>query len=100
MRTYRCKSNWKFWRSALTRCLHKGNYDGSLVKGGSDINALGEHQYCPLHYAVSQSHKEVAKFLIENGAARDGRNEFGETALEIAQRNKNPELVELLSAPV
>ena len=49
------------WRSNLTSVR-------LLIKGGVDINSVGENGYSPLDCALTRNDREVVCFLIENGA--------------------------------
>ena len=39
-----------------------------LIEAGAEIDARGEHQFTPLHEAVSQGKAEVADLLLKHGA--------------------------------
>ena len=50
----------------------------------------------PLHYAVDRSFRDVATFLIDNGAQLDAQDTSGETPLMIAVLCEHEELLKLL----
>jgi len=52
----------------------------------------------PLHIAVSEQHVEMCQLLLENGAATDVKNMFGATPLDFALKNRNQEIVKMISA--
>jgi ankyrin repeat protein len=49
-----------------------------LLKGGMDVNLIGDMGNTPLHYAKNA---EVATLLMAHGASRDIYNEFGKQPL-------------------
>lgn len=57
------------------------------VKGvlscGANVNSRLEHGYTSLHEAYEQGHKEIASFLIENGASVAIKNSWGQTPIDI-----------------
>jgi ankyrin repeat protein len=61
-------------------CLHVAARRGSLravqllLKGGLDVNALGDMSYTPLHWAATP---EIVDVLLGNGADPNIENEFG-----------------------
>lgn len=73
-------------------CMHKAAQRGQLrplellTKGGADINAIGDMGNTPLHYAWVFSKKtgtkDVLNFLLDHGADKTIRNEFGKLPLE------------------
>jgi ankyrin repeat protein len=68
----------------------------ALIDGGADVNAVGEKRMTPLHEAVGQEHLDAAHLLLASGARLTDKNEWGETALDIARRHKRDDLIELL----
>jgi hypothetical protein len=52
----------------------------------------------PLHIAVSEQYVKMCQLLLENGAATDVKNMFGATPLDFALKNRNQEIVEMISA--
>jgi ankyrin repeat protein len=51
-----------------------------------------------LHWAALRGHRQVAEYLLSQGADRNARNGRGETPLQVAIRAKRTELVSLLQA--
>jgi ankyrin repeat protein len=55
-------------------CLHIAAYSSDLraiellIKGGIDINSLGDMEQTALAYAKRKGDEEVVNFLIQNGA--------------------------------
>jgi ankyrin repeat protein len=68
----------------------------ALIDAGADVNAIGEQRMTPLHEAVGQERVEAVKLLLARGARLTDKNEWGETALDIARRHKRDDLIELL----
>jgi ankyrin repeat protein len=52
----------------------------------------------PLHEATSQGHYDAVRVLLLLGARTDIRNEWGQTALDIASLRKREKLVDLLTS--
>ena len=48
-----------------------------FLDAGADINAQGEDDYTPLHYAIEQDKVEVARLLIARGASLQKKDRFG-----------------------
>jgi len=65
-------------------CLHIAAIRGDiravelLIKAGLDINKPGDMGNTPLHYANKFGHRDVADFLIRQGASTKLKNDFGE----------------------
>ncbi len=53
-----------------------------LLKGGVDVNLIGDMGCTALHIATMRKNKEIAKLLLENGASEMIRNKFGKLPLE------------------
>jgi len=58
----------------------------SALSEGTDVNATNRHGFTPLIYAVSHASIERLRALLNAGANRSIKNEYGETALTIAER--------------
>ena len=52
-----------------------------LLNLGADVNAADQRRWTPLHFAAQERHAEIAKLLIQNGAAVDPVDKFGNTPL-------------------
>lgn len=59
-----------------------------LIYKGADINARDIKNYTALMRAAVNGHIEMVKILIENGANTAAKNSDGETAYDLAVRNK------------
>lgn len=67
-----------------------------LLKAGADINAKGENGFTPLHYAVEQGNYNIVNLLIYFGANKSVKNEFNETALDLAVNLDESEIEKFL----
>lgn len=67
-----------------------------LLNAGADPNVQDRCGDTPLHFAVSQRYGVLCTVLIGKGANSVIRNNKGQTALAIAEEDKQQELVELL----
>lgn len=70
-----------------------------LLQQGVEINELGHSWYdygSALHLAVSENHLAVVKYLIEQGAIVDVRNQNDLTPLHNAAWNGNLEMMRVL----
>ena len=54
---------------------------GLLLKAGVDVNCRGDMGSTPLHYAVKRGSVEVIRVLLEHGASKTLKNEFGVPAM-------------------
>lgn len=71
-----------------------------LVQHGLELNAKGGYNgYTALMDAVTRNHMDVAKILVDAGAKVDIKGHDGLTAIDIAKRNKNNDMVRLLTDP-
>lgn len=69
----------------------------NLVSEGIDVNVKdAKNGWTALHYAVYYGHYKTAKYLLENGAITEVRNNKGETPLHLAVKVGNEKLVKLL----
>ncbi len=70
------------------------------VKQGWDVNAPFRNRYgdtrTALFYAVSMRHRDIAQFLLENGADVNARDQEGWTPLLLATTGNDTAMVELL----
>lgn len=69
-----------------------------LLEWGADINVKNDAEMTPLHWAIDYNAKETALYLIESGAALDGKGKFnGAGLLHFAAENSAPtEVFEML----
>ena len=70
----------------------------ALVQAGADVNACaGVMQTTPLHMAARQGHLEIARALLDCGAAVEVRDRKGETPLQRAINCRRHTIVQLLN---
>jgi ankyrin repeat protein len=71
-----------------------------LLSAGSDVNAIGERGYTPLHYAVAGDwgSPTAVRVLLTHGAQVDARNANKKTPLMQAAKRGDVESIELLLA--
>lgn len=69
-----------------------------LVENGANVHFKGDMGYTPLHDAVSAGHGSVAAYLLDHGADPNTRNEFGQTALEMASQANDKTMLRLLKS--
>jgi ankyrin repeat protein len=67
-----------------------------FLAAGAQVNAPGDLSNTPLHCAASFDVPEIATCLIEHGANPTIRNEFGQTALEVAELMKCKSVAKVL----
>ena len=69
-------------------CLHiaaqRGDYRAVelLLKGGVDVNQLGDMGSTALHYAKRKGDHDMVDLLLKSGALTNIKDEFGKFALE------------------
>lgn len=60
-----------------------------VLAGNVDVNCdLADDKQTPLHLATDYFHKDLAEFLLSNGAKVNATDEFGNTPLHIASRER------------
>lgn len=67
-----------------------------LIAAGADVNAVGDLGNSPLHHAASRGLDLIAKRLLEHGANPTLKNEFGQTAADLARIMKHDSLMKSL----
>jgi ankyrin repeat protein len=75
----------------------------ALLDAGADINARGDGQLTPLHYAVKGSKARIAALLCEKGAELDLKDDRGCVPLYLAASVEDAAMVKVLmdhGAPV
>jgi len=60
-----------------------------LLNQGIDINATDDRNNTALHWAVGQMRLEAVKLLVENGADKSLKDNFGRTPLDAALARLN-----------
>ncbi|WP_164557911.1 ankyrin repeat domain-containing protein [Massilia atriviolacea] len=68
----------------------------SMLKSGAAIDAAGPQASTPLMLAIDAGKRELAAFLVDQGADPALRNARGENALAIARRRALPGMLEML----
>ncbi len=84
----------------LIIAVERGDLDEvkTLHANGAHINALGECRNNALQRAIKFGHREIARYLLEQGAAVNHRNANGETAAHEAARKNDQHMLALLQA--
>ena len=71
----------------------------ALLAAGADVNAAdGVTRATPLHMAARRDHVEIARALLDGGAAVHARDRKGDTPLRRALNCRQPGVAELLGA--
>jgi len=86
-------------KTALHYAAEKGNLDTCqiLASYGAKVNCLASAtQLTPLHFAILCDKKNVAIYLLENGADHSLKDCFGNTALHYASEKGNLDICQLL----
>lgn len=68
------------------------------VRNGGDVNVVDEHGRTALHYAVMQGHAEVVDALLLAGADPSLTDPRGESAIEMARRQRRGAILAQLGA--
>jgi len=70
-----------------------------LVDKKADINTQDhENEFTPLIYSINQNNKDIAKYLLENGANPNLQDIYGNTALHYCVYENNEYLFNILSS--
>lgn len=69
-----------------------------LVAAGVSVNAPGRLQKAALHHAAEKGNREVAEFLLDNGADPWQGDEYGNTPQLHAMQNGHTDMIQLLIA--
>jgi ankyrin repeat protein len=90
--------------TALHYAAFKGNLTTvkSFLEAGAAVNAADDRGLTPLMMAANSKSKdpEVARLLLDHGADRQAKDDFGRTPAEWARIGGRPEIVKLLPGPV
>ena len=70
-----------------------------MIELGGDINAVGENGYTALHGAAYVGAESIIRFLVEEGAHMDARDNFDQTPLSIAQGIIGAKVVDFTKKP-
>ena len=83
---------------ALCTAAEYGRLEGirSLLDRGANINAVGSHNWTPLHNASSNGHHQCVELLLDRGANINAVDTFNYTPLHWASINGHKQCVELL----
>ncbi|XP_025104176.1 L-asparaginase-like isoform X2 [Pomacea canaliculata] len=92
---------WSKSAIALHLCSAAALNDLNTIKAwhaaGADLNSFDYDYRTALHVAVTSNRKDVAEFLMKNGAHCNLQDVFGLTALTIAQKLGYTELLSILN---
>jgi ankyrin repeat protein len=66
------------------------------LAAGTDVNAMDDHGWAPLHYAIENDRNELVELLITNGADVNLKLEGSIAPLDFAIDFKRPEIADLL----
>jgi ankyrin len=87
----------KFKKTPLHIASHFGQLEiCKILISNLNINEEDVFGFTPLHNAIRQSKKDVAKFLIENGANVNAATHLGNTALHLVVEHGNIEMCKFL----
>merc|ERR1711988_877511 len=64
-----------------------------LLSKGANIDSADKHGISPLLAAIWEGHTSCVKFLVEKGAARDGKTPDGSSYVEAAEKQEIKELL-------
>lgn len=80
--------------NALHSAVAKENYElcELFIKNGVNVNALQMQNVTALHSAVHRGNLELVKLLVENGAKVSIKMDNGDTALDIAKKEKHKDI--------
>ena len=76
----------------------QNNIAKMLIEAGAEVNALQSSRISPLHLAAQQGNIDMIIVLLEHGANIAIRNDFGQTASDMAAEKGFPEIAEILKA--
>ena len=69
-----------------------------LVERGADVNRLNHTRDTPLIWVGFYGHVPIAKFLLEHGADVNAVDQFGQTALNMAERQHQENMISFLTS--
>ena len=72
-----------------------------VVESGADINFANKvNKWTPLHWAVSQNHIALVKYLIEEGADREAYNDKGQIPIQLSTSQEIDKLLQTPDSPI
>ena len=91
-----------FNRTALGYAAIEGHVEFArmLLERGPVIDARDIGDEIPLHFAAEYGETQVAQLLLEHGVDVNARNKLGLTPSQLGSRERDQEIVELLSVYV
>ena len=70
-----------------------------LHRRGAKINDIDSHEsWTPLMFAAAEGHRDVVRFLLDNGADPRAADVDGETAAQFAYSRGFPEVAQMIEA--
>jgi len=82
--------------SALSN--QQDNIAKMLIEAGAEVNVLQSSKISPLHLAAQHGNIDLIIILLENGANIEIRNDFGQTASDLASDKGYLEIAQILKA--
>jgi len=76
----------------------QNNIAKMLIEAGAEVNVLQSSKTSPLHLAAQHGNIDLIIILLENGANIAIRNDFGQTAADMAAEKGFNEIAEILKA--
>ena len=67
-----------------------------LLQAGATVDAVNDDGFTALHLAAHQGKIQVVEALLNAGADKALKNQWGDTALDDAQSENHPAIVKLL----
>jgi hypothetical protein len=86
--------------TALHMAAARGHYSALiyLLNHGANINARTTKNWVPLHHAVRFRHANIANYLLRHGSSATIRTSDGMTAIDMARRNRDQRMLNILGA--